>query len=881
MGFSNGIKIKKPAYTKDTNLYKIENIPTVFIPVGDKYTVTVTKGDHVLVGQLLGIALGHQIPLHCSVSGTVVGIVTIDGQEYIEIENDEKYELCSDIAPCDKRLSQMDAEEMIDRIRLCGISDWKKLNSAKGKAKRFAVNCLDADPYSSDKKCAIAYYPKEIIGGAKIILKILGLRLCEFVIEKNSTDAINTLIDCIGESNFFDIIETKGKYPLGEEQRIISILPDARDIEDDELLVLDVHTVAAVYKAFSQGMPYVRRMISIGGSATYEDGCYDLPLGTPLKYIAVQCAEAADEKPVPYTTIRSGAMRGTVADLSHALVDDKTHALIFERTKDVTVRVGSCIGCGRCDKACPDKLLPSVFVAKHENDFSTALRTSGMEYCSDCGACTYVCPANIPITEVAQGNTDILTPDKKHKKKETVKAPFISHSEKVRTINIDLILALGALLGWAVCRFGMSALILCGISVATACLTELLFNLLTKTSPLGVLDLNGVVCGIMCALTLSPNVPLYVAAITAFFAIIFMKGAFGGHGKNLLHSAFGARVLASLFFHDAFVYDAERKYTLFDHLLGNTEGALGEVSVIILAVAGIYLIARRVISAITPAAIISTFAVITFLTAPEGNAVDTVKIMTIGTAILFVSVFCGAEYSTVPKTAFGKVAYGSLCGAIAAVIGRYTSYEGAYIAALISSAAITPLFTRFYEVEPFGDDADGEEDALPSYFREEEDEEYDNEEECSDTESDKQAQDDTDDETAVFDATAVNTEGSDESDMNLDGMDEVMQRIIAENLVRSDNDPIEASDTEESDTEGDNASADFSDSMEFSIEKADEILKNLSAEIGLIEGSNEEAQAEATVSKGESAKEEVPIDSTAVFNKLLEEVESESGKKQI
>ena len=874
MGFSNGIKIKKPAYTKDTNLYKIENIPTVFIPVGDKYTVTVAKGDRVLVGQLLGIALGRQTPLHCSVSGTVADIVNIDGKDYIEIENDEKYELCSDIAPCDKRLSQMSADEMIDRIRLCGISDWKKLNSTKGTAKRFAVNCLDADPYSSDKKCAIAYYPKEIIGGAKIILKILGLRLCEFVIEKNSTEAINTLIDCIGESNFFDIIETKGKYPMGEEQRIITLMPDANDIEDEELVVLDVHTVAAVYKAFSQGMPYVRRTVSIGGSATYEDGCYDIPLGTPIKYIAVQCAEAADEKSVPYTTIRGGAMRGTVTDLSHALVDDTTHTIIFEKTKNVTVRAGSCIGCARCDKACPDKLLPSVFVSKYENDFNTAIRSSGMDYCSNCGACTYVCPANIPITEIAQGSTELLTPDKKYKKKKTIKSPFIRHSEKVRTMNIDLILALGALLGWAACRFGITALMLCGISVATACLTELLFNLLTKTSPLGVLDLNGVVCGMMCALTLSPNVPLYIAAITAFFAVIFMKGAFGGHGKNILHSAFGARVLASLFFHDAFVYDAERKYTLFDHLLGNTEGALGEVSVIILAAVFLYLVARRVISAIPTAAILSTFAIVSFLTAPEGNAINTVKLMLIGSAIIFVSVFCGAEYSTMPKTVFGKIVYGSLCGALAAVIGRYTSYEGAYIAALISSIIITPLFARIYEVEPFGDEASSaEEPSLPSYFKEE-DEEGGEDEEYSDTQSDENASE-VEDETTVFDKT--DRDGDTETDLSMDNMNEVMQKIIAENLV--------ANDSEESTTSEQEAdiTPDFADSMEFSIEKADEILKNLSAEIGLIDDKDKITESKSEeVSENEASKSEndsAPIDSTAIFNKLFEEVESENDKQ--
>jgi len=397
------------------------------------------------------------------------------------------------------------------------------------------------------------------------------------------------------------------------------------------------------------------------------------------------------------------------------------------------------------------------------------------------------------------------------------------------------------------------------------------------------LDLNGVVCGMMCAMTLTPNVPLYVAAITAFFAVIFMKGAFGGHGKNLLHSAFGARVLASLCFHDAFIYDTERKYTLFDHLIGNTEGALGEVSVIILAAVCIYLIARRVISAITPAAVLSTFALVTFLTAPQGNAPDTVKLTLFGSAIIFVSVFCGTEYSTVPKSAFGKLAYGSLCGAVAAVIVRYTSYEGAYIAALIASAAITPLFARLYEVEPFGDDAaDEEASPLPSYFKEDDETAEDEEEDETDEEYTDTLQDEgsdgedagIDDKTSVFEKPV---EEKEEPDMSIDGLDEVMQKIIAENLEAENAGESTVSEQDNGDSE------EFSDSMEFSIEKADEILEHLSKEIGLMsEGetlSEPEPDTEDDTKKGTTADDDMPIDSTAVFNKLLEEVESENNKK--
>ncbi len=884
MGSSNGIKIKKPAYTKDTELYKIERIPKVFIPVSEGYTVTVGEGDRVLVGQLLGIALGHQVPLHCSVSGTVVGCVSIDSKEYIEINNDGKYELCSDIAPCEKRLSQMSAEEMTDRIRLCGIHDWKRISDAKGKALRFAVNCLDSDPYSCDKKTAVANYTKEIVGGAKIILKILGLQLCELVIDRHNTEEINMLIDCIGESKLFDIIDTKGKYPLGEKQRIITHLPNTEELDESSLFVLDVHSTAAVYRAFSQGMPYVRRTVSVGGSAALEDGCYDIPLGTPIKYISDQCVDR--ELTPEFSCVVGGVMKGTLSEGSNALVCEGTHTVTFMETHELNVRVGACIGCGKCDRACPEKLLPSVFISEHEKDFNYAIDASGMDYCTNCGACSYVCPASIPICEVADGDTSILSPERRYKKRKKEKAPFISHPESVRSINFDVILALVILLSWSVCCFGLKALIVACISVGTAVLSELLFNLLTKSGAFGVLNLSSVSCGLLVALTLSVELPLYVSAICAFFSVMLLRGAFGGNGKNLLHSAFGARVLASLFFHDAFVY-TEHKYTLFDYIIGNTEGALGETSLILLCSVFAYLSLRRVISVITPAAIISTFAIVSFLCAPASNAVDTVKIMLIGTPIVFVSVFCGVEYSTIPKSAIGKVAYGALLGAIAAVIGRYTSYEGAYIAALIASV-ITPLFNRMHDADTEPLDFDESANA-PIYF-----ENIGNEAEEAQEYSDISEQD-------------YGEEALSEPQIEVEGMPSEDEQAADDETSVFDNFTLEAfsdtsADRETSEESERLDSLDFSQTMDFSDAKADELLDLLSKEIGIslaeqnadaakqkstdsteVDGEAAKKKAEILNDKGASSADEgatkdeqkPALDSTAMFNILYNETDDD------
>ncbi len=897
MGY--GIKLKKPAYTKSTDLYRLNRIPEVLIPVGDDYTITVSKGDSVLIGQLLGVPLTAQTPLHCSVSGTVSDIVNIEGTDHIKIQNDHKYTLSSDIGPCTKRLSQMTSDEMIERIRLCGIPDWSLLAKLKGKAKRLAIDCLDQDPYSSDKKCAIRNYPKELMGGAKIVLKILGLSECEFVIEKTATDAINDLIDYIGDSALFDIVETEGKYPLGERERLISQLPASDELDPTQLCIIDVHSLCAVYRAFAGGIPYIRRIVSIGGSAALRGGCYELPLGTPFKYITEHLTDP--ESTEEFEIIKNGVMTGELSASAESVTDPSVFSLSYIYSRELTVRPGECIGCTKCDRACPDKLLPSLFVERLEGDFDEALSISGMNYCSGCGACTYVCPAKLPITELAHGSTEVLKPNQRHKKTTLTSAPFIRHPESTRSINSDFILALFALLAWAVCRFGIRSLAICGISVGVAVVSDILFSLLTKNGIRSVLDLSSVVCGMMCALTLWVNVPLYVPAITAFFAVMVIKGVFGGNGKNIIHSAFTARILASLLWHDSFVYDPQKSYTLFDHLLGNTEGAMGEVSVIILAACGLYLAIRRAISIVPTLVSLSTFALVAFLVAPADNAPDTVKLMLIGSAVIFVSIFSCAEYSSQPKNILGKVAYGVLFGIFAALIGRFTSFEGAYFACVAASAVTTTIFNKLRQADSYGDPSDEIEEYGPTDDEEyESDDAYKQEDIFADTDSDSGYLDDNISEQMIgSDSALINRQPLSDTQLSVNvssirpaTVEQSTEMFTAPTILPEDkSDTTDAADDSETEQNNEHETNNEpspgqpsapSETEEFKIESAEELFGQIYAELGL-ESNKSQAAEPPPEKKAESddSSTHPALDSTALFDKLFDEMDLDDDPDDI
>lgn len=689
MGY--GLKIKKPSYAKDTEVHVIDNIPEVLLRADGTAAVTVKEGDRVLAGQPIANTPSDCTPLYSSISGEVVGITASDDATFIKIANDGKYESAPSPVRTDVRLSQMSREDMVERIRLCAIPIWKKLRDGDSIG-HLVLDCLDREPYCSDVKCAVRNHAHEIIGGVKILLKLLALGSCEIIIEKGNASAVNALLEYIGESTLFGLTETDGIHRAGERERQLGALPSLSSVPEEKLCVIDVHTAAAIYQAFSKGTPYLRRLVSVGG-ASVSGGCYDLPLGTPIAVIADQTIKKASADSQKLLCISDGAMTGRLIDTEASVIDGSTHSLVFCAEDELCTRTGTCIGCGKCDRACPDRLTPSLFIRTYETDHASALKASGMDRCTACGACSYVCPARIPIHEVAQGDTDLLRPDKKYKKRPLSSAPFIRRADTSRGMNLDLIFALCALVGWAVCKFGIFSLIICATSVLCAVGADIVYSILSKNGARSVLDLGSVVCGLSCSLVMSINTPLYAVALASFFAVMIVRGIFGGAGRNMIHSAFCARILVSMFWHGAFVYNSGRNYTMFDYLLGNTEGALGEVSVIILTACALYLLYRRVIPLLPSAVALAVFVFVSFMTSPAGSdAVDTALIATINSAIIFVCVFCSSEHSAIPSATAGRVAWGVLCGSVAAVITRYTSYEGAYAAAVLASAVTVPLF---------------------------------------------------------------------------------------------------------------------------------------------------------------------------------------------
>ena len=119
-------------------------------------------------------------------------------------------------------------------------------------------------------------------------------------------------------------------------------------------------------------------------------------------------------------------------------------------------------------------------------------------------------------------------------------SPHAHGPRTVSSLMLDVIVALLPAFGCAIFFFGLRALLLAGTCIAACLVTEALCRIAMKREN-SIGDLSAVLTGLLLALNLPPDLPLWMAAAGGVFAIGICKQAFGGLGYNPFNPALAAR----------------------------------------------------------------------------------------------------------------------------------------------------------------------------------------------------------------------------------------------------------------------------------------------------------------------------------------------------
>lgn len=253
--------------------------------------------------------------------------------------------------------------------------------------------------------------------------------------------------------------------------------------------------------------------------------------------------------------------------------------------------------------------------------------------------------------------------------------------------------------------FGWRALLVVAICVACCVGFEALFNVITKKEQT-IGDLSAVVTGLLLALNLPANLPLWQCAVGSLFAIVIVKCVFGGIGKNLVNPAIAARVFMLVAFGSmataAFPVDtvagatplaAEQLPSLMTLFLGNYGGAIGETCTAALLLGGVYLLVRRVISWHIPVVFIGT--VFVFSLFMEGMDAVRALSMVMAGGLVIGAFFMATDYVTSPSTAWGKVLFALGAGLLTCLIRYFGNYPEGVSFAILFMNILTPYIERW------------------------------------------------------------------------------------------------------------------------------------------------------------------------------------------
>ncbi len=296
-------------------------------------------------------------------------------------------------------------------------------------------------------------------------------------------------------------------------------------------------------------------------------------------------------------------------------------------------------------------------------------------------------------------------------------SPHIKSPITTQKIMTDVLIALAPVTIASFVLFGIRAVLLVCVCVTASILCEFLSQKVMKRK-VTVSDGSAAVTGLLLALSLPANAPLWQAAIGSAFAIVIVKQLFGGLGQNFANPAVTARVMMLISFSNSLAvatntvfFDSvssatplamiadPSKGTVPDYLqlfLGNHAGTIGETCSLALLAGGIYLIVKKVITWHEPFIFVAT---VMLLSIAFGRDPLT-DVLTGG--VLIAAFFMATDYVTTPAQTYGRMVFGFGCGLITMLIRVYGNYPEGVSFAILLMNILTPYIDNWTKKKVIG-----------------------------------------------------------------------------------------------------------------------------------------------------------------------------------
>ena len=413
--FPGGLLLEPHKEVTDQKMSILHPLPErMFLPlqqhIGRPAEPAVQVGDRVLKGQIIARAGGYvSVPVHASTSGKITDIgdypvphPTISKAPCIVLEPDGN-DAWFDIKPTEE-YDRTEPAKLQELIRDCGIvglggagfpAHVKLMEGVENAVDTLIINGVECEPHITCDDRLIQEKASYVVSGARMIRHAVQARHCVIAVEDDMQLAYDALAELVDDD--LELVMVPTRYPAGGEKQLIKTLT-GKDVPSDGLpihigiVIHNVATAAAVYRAVTRGEPIVSRYVTVAGRVDNPVNLQVL-IGTPVEDCLATCGyrHSEDNK-----VIIGGPMMGLRVTSPNMPVIKTTNCIVIEENTPAHLEM-PCIRCGDCADVCPAVLLPQqLYWFAKSTDYEQA-REYRLADCIECGCCAYVCPSRIPL----------------------------------------------------------------------------------------------------------------------------------------------------------------------------------------------------------------------------------------------------------------------------------------------------------------------------------------------------------------------------------------------------------------------------------------------------------------------------------------------------
>ncbi|SIN90299.1 RnfABCDGE type electron transport complex subunit D [Halodesulfovibrio marinisediminis] len=301
-------------------------------------------------------------------------------------------------------------------------------------------------------------------------------------------------------------------------------------------------------------------------------------------------------------------------------------------------------------------------------------------------------------------------------------APHMHCGVSIKGMMSTILVALLPAAAGAIYWYGMEAVRVMALSIATAVIVEALCARIMEKE-IRVDDFHAVVTGLLFAFILPAGAEWWLVVAGSAITMILGKmlwGNLGGAPINAIAVGWAfcvvswpvqmnvdATMLNTILVNPLsqlkyFGIDYIADISMTDHLMGNQLGTLGAVQVGAILLGGIVLLARRIITWEIPVATVASLLVvggIYYSIDPTLYASPLFHLFT-GSTMLAVF-FLLPDFTSSPNTRGGKIVFGLMAGFLIILIRTYGQYPDGVLFAVLLANMITPLCDMI-KPKPFG-----------------------------------------------------------------------------------------------------------------------------------------------------------------------------------